>query len=94
MDRSSSGCSPLSPSFVDKEPKLVWRGKLSFAPKLRRALLDVARGTSWGDVKALDWRKKDNFLTMEDHCRYMFIGHVEGISVYPSPALHFAWQAG
>ncbi|KAG2414165.1 hypothetical protein HFD88_003356 [Aspergillus terreus] len=66
------------PKFVDKEPKLVWRGKLRFAPKLRRALLDVARGTSWDDVKALDWRKKDNFLTMEDRCRYMFIRHVEG----------------
>ncbi|GIJ99545.1 hypothetical protein Aspvir_001679 [Aspergillus viridinutans] len=64
--------------FVDKEQKLVWRGKLSFAPKLRRALLDVARGKPWNDVKELDWSKKANFLSMEDHCRYMFIGHVEG----------------
>ncbi|KKK25546.1 hypothetical protein AOCH_001369 [Aspergillus ochraceoroseus] len=64
--------------FTDKEPKLVWRGKLSFAPKLRRALLDVARGKPWSDVKELDWTKKANFLTMEDHCQYMFIGHVEG----------------
>ncbi|GES63690.1 lipopolysaccharide-modifying protein [Aspergillus terreus] len=64
--------------FMDKERKLVWRGKLSFAPKLRRALLDVARGKPWGDVKELEWSNKENFLTMEDHCRYMFIGHVEG----------------
>ncbi|KAE8377189.1 glycosyl transferase family 90-domain-containing protein [Aspergillus bertholletiae] len=64
--------------FADKEQKLVWRGKLSFAPKLRRALLDNARGKPWSDVKELDWRKKANFLSMEDHCRYMFIGHVEG----------------
>ncbi|KAL5363041.1 hypothetical protein BJX96DRAFT_177722 [Aspergillus floccosus] len=33
------------PNFVNKKPELVWRGKLSIAPKLRRALLDVARGT-------------------------------------------------
>ena len=65
--------------FAGKEKKLVWRGKLSFAPKLRRALLDVARGKPWGDVKELDWSKKTNFLSMEDHCRYMFIGHAEGI---------------
>ncbi|KAJ6136724.1 hypothetical protein N7497_012428 [Penicillium chrysogenum] len=64
--------------FADKEQKLVWRGKLSFAPKLRRALLDIARGKPWSDVKELDWSKKANFLSMEDHCRYMFIGHVEG----------------
>ncbi|KAI9367586.1 glycosyl transferase family 90-domain-containing protein [Aspergillus egyptiacus] len=65
-------------NFSDKEPKLVWRGKLSFAPKLRHALLDAARGKPWSDVKELDWGKRANFLTMEDHCRYMFIGHVEG----------------
>jgi hypothetical protein len=65
-------------SWAQKERKLVWRGKLSFAPKTRRALLDIVRGRSWGDVKELDWSRKDNFLSMEDHCRYMFIAHVEG----------------
>ncbi|RJE25449.1 DUF821 domain protein [Aspergillus sclerotialis] len=67
-------------AFSDKERKLVWRGKLSFAPKLRRALLDAARNKSWGDVKELVWNRKTNFLTMEDHCRYMFIAHAEGRS--------------
>ena len=65
-------------TFSDKERKLVWRGKLSFAPKLRRALLDTARNKPWGDVKELVWNRKTNFLTMEDHCRYMFIAYVEG----------------
>ncbi|PLB33876.1 glycosyl transferase family 90-domain-containing protein [Aspergillus candidus] len=65
-------------SFLDKEKKLVWRGKLSFAPKLRRALLDIARNQVWGDVKEVDWSRKANFLPMEEHCRYMFIAHVEG----------------
>ena len=32
-------------------------------------------------MKELDWSKKANFLSMEDHCRYMFIGHVEGTLV-------------
>ena len=64
--------------WAEKLRKLVWRGKLSFAPKMRRALLDAARGTPWGDVKELDWSRKENFLSMEGHCKYMFIAHVEG----------------
>lgn len=64
--------------FGDKQKQLVWRGKLSFAPKLRRALLDTARNQTWSDVKALDWSDKENFMSLEDHCRYMFIAHVEG----------------
>ena len=69
--------------FLEKTKKLVWRGKLSFTPKLQRALLDTARNEEWGDVKELDWSKKANFLSMEDHCKYMFIGHVEGIAILP-----------
>ena len=64
--------------FEKKEPKLVWRGKLSFAPKLRRALLDQARGHEWGDVKEVNWDVRDNYLTLEDHCKYQFIAHAEG----------------
>ena len=33
-----------------KFEKLVWRGKVTMAPKLRRALLDAAKGKSWSDV--------------------------------------------
>jgi hypothetical protein len=65
--------------------RLVWRGKLSFAPKLRRALLEVVRGQIWSDVKELDWRKKDNFISMENHCRWMFIAHVEGMFLFRNP---------
>lgn len=73
IDQKESGL-----AFADKEKKLVWRGKLSFAPKLRRALLEAARDKPWGDVKELVWNRKTNFLSMEDHCRYMFIAHAEG----------------
>ncbi|PGH17670.1 hypothetical protein AJ79_01032 [Helicocarpus griseus UAMH5409] len=67
-------------SWSSKIPKLIWRGKLSFAPKLRRALLEKARNKSWGDVKELIWSEKNHFISMEDHCKYMFIAHLEGRS--------------
>lgn len=67
-------------AFADKQKKLVWRGKLSFAPKLRRTLLDVCRGHEWSDVKQLNWNVRENYLTLEDHCKYQFIAHVEGKS--------------
>ncbi|KAF2212123.1 hypothetical protein CERZMDRAFT_98037 [Cercospora zeae-maydis SCOH1-5] len=67
-------------NFVDKNPQLVWRGKLSFAPKLRRGLLDAARGKEWSDVKEINWDVKQNFLALHEHCKYMFIAHVEGRS--------------
>lgn len=62
----------------EKKPQLVWRGKPSFAPKLRRALMDATRDKDWGDVKQVDWSTGTNVLRMEDHCHYMFIAHVEG----------------
>ncbi|KAJ5182494.1 hypothetical protein N7492_000110 [Penicillium capsulatum] len=66
--------------WEEKQPKLVWRGKPSFAPKLRRALIEAARDKPWGDVKQVDWSTGANVLKMEDHCHYMFIAHVEGRS--------------
>ncbi|KAJ5191895.1 uncharacterized protein N7498_010880 [Penicillium cinerascens] len=64
----------------EKKPQLVWRGKPSFAPKLRRALMEAARNKPWGDVKQVEWSSGTNVLKMEDHCHYMFIAHVEGRS--------------
>lgn len=61
-----------------KKPQLVWRGKPSFAPKLRHALMEAARDEPWGDVKEVHWKTGSNVLRMEDHCQYMFIAHVEG----------------
>ncbi|KAJ5089070.1 hypothetical protein N7532_007754 [Penicillium argentinense] len=63
----------------EKKPQLVWRGKPSFAPKLRRALMEAARDKPWGDVKQVEWSTGTNVLKMEDHCHYMFIAHVEGV---------------
>ncbi|KAJ5664908.1 uncharacterized protein N7477_007356 [Penicillium maclennaniae] len=66
--------------WEEKKPQLVWRGKPSFAPKLRRALMEAARDKPWGDVKQVEWSSGTNVLKMEDHCHYMFIAHVEGRS--------------
>lgn len=73
--------------WPEKKRQLVWRGKPSFAPKLRRALLEAARDKTWGDVKQVDWQEKANIIKMEDHCKYMFIAHVEG--EFPPPASLF-----
>ncbi|KAI9045132.1 uncharacterized protein KD926_009546 [Aspergillus affinis] len=61
----------------EKKPKLVWRRKLSFAAKMRRGLLEAARDQPWDDVKELGWHRRENFMTMEDHCQYRYIAHVE-----------------
>ncbi|CEN60476.1 hypothetical protein ASPCAL02914 [Aspergillus calidoustus] len=73
----------------ERVQKLVWRGKPSFAPKLRRALLDRTRGREWADVQAVDWHRhasegegEGNVLGLGEHCRYGFIAHVEGKPTY------------
>ncbi|KAL4886019.1 glycosyl transferase family 90-domain-containing protein [Aspergillus karnatakaensis] len=66
--------------WEEKQKQLVWRGKPSFAPKLRRALMDATHGQPWADVQPVDWHQRDTFLKMEEHCRYMFIAHIEGRS--------------
>ena len=67
-----------------KIPKLVWRGKPSFNFKLRRALLDAARGKPWSDVRSIQWKSeasmRDDFITAVDQCDYMFLAHTEGRS--------------
>ncbi|KAJ5208393.1 CAZyme family GT90 [Penicillium cf. viridicatum] len=66
--------------WLEKIPQLIWRGKPSFAPKLRRALIEAARDKPWGNIKQLDLNTGFNVLRMEDHCHYMFIAHIEGRS--------------
>lgn len=66
------------PPWTEKKQQLIWRGKPSFAPKLRRSLIEAARNKPWDDVRTVDWNQKTNVISMEDHCKYMFIAHVEG----------------
>lgn len=75
-----------------KMEKLVWRGKITFAPKLRRALLDAAKGKPWSDVGQLKWTDpnfKEQFLGPVDQCNYMFIAHAEGMSDFNNDSYIF-----
>ncbi|KAH0563439.1 hypothetical protein GP486_001991 [Trichoglossum hirsutum] len=65
-------------SFKHKEAKLVWRGNVKTAPRLRGDLLAAASNKPWSDVQPLHWPNPENLLPMEEHCRYMFIAHTEG----------------
>ena len=69
--------------FLDKVPKLVWRGALSVAAgDLRRELLKKSEGQSWSDVREIVWKNetsvKENLISMQDHCDYMFVAQTEG----------------
>ncbi|KAE8356741.1 glycosyl transferase family 90-domain-containing protein [Aspergillus coremiiformis] len=70
--------------FQDKKKQLFWRGTVATNPELRGQLLQATEGKSWADTRALDWGNEEdirsNLLSMEDHCRYMFLAHVEGHS--------------
>ena len=69
-----------------KQRKLIWRGKLSFAPRLRRALIQMAKDKPWSAVRALRWASEESmradFVSSVDQCDYMFIAHTEGLSIF------------
>ena len=81
----------IEQEWKNKEKKLMWRGKLSFAPKLRRALIEVAKNKPWSAVKALRWKSEksmsEDFVSSADQCKYMFIAHTEGKSNLSTSAL-------
>jgi len=70
--------------FLDKVPKLVWRGAMGVGTghDARAGLVEHSKGQMWSDVQTLDWSNKtdiDNkLLSMEDHCGYMFTAQTEG----------------
>ena len=69
--------------FIDKVPKLVWRGALGVAGKdMRDALIKHSEGQGWSDVQTITWKNetdvKEKLISMEDHCNYMFVAQTEG----------------
>lgn len=68
--------------FIDKVPKLIWRGGLHQGEEAREALLQKSEGQSWSDVHAIVWNNQTdvdtNLITMADHCDYMFAAMTEG----------------
>jgi hypothetical protein len=69
--------------FLEKTPKLVWRGSLAVGSHdVRAGLVEHASGQPWSDVQELDWSNATNIntrlLSMQDHCEYMFVAQTEG----------------
>lgn len=70
--------------FDKKIPKLLWRGNIATAPELRQRFVDVTHDKPWASVIPIDWNNnsslRNDFVPIQDHCRYMFLGQVEGRS--------------
>lgn len=66
--------------FGEKIPKVVWRGVKWTNGYVRGHLLDKTKGKEWADVKEMDWESQENFMRMEELCRYAFVVHTEGRS--------------
>lgn len=69
--------------FLDKIPKLVWRGTLDVTGSdVRKALLKESEDQDWSDAKTLDWKNETSvmkdLISMEDHCAYMFAAETGG----------------
>jgi hypothetical protein len=73
--------------FAAKMPKAFWRGAANNA--VRKKLLEVTRAQqdSWAYVKSISWRNRTNLLggsasealPIAEHCKYMYLLHVEGV---------------
>ena len=71
-------------TWKQKTSKLVWRGAV-MGLKTREDLLRVSEGKAWADIKVLDWAKDSkgeshDLITMDQHCRYKYVAHTEGVS--------------
>lgn len=67
--------------WPNKVPKAVWRGTLHYAPAIREKLMDIAKDTTWGDVKVVTLgQNMADYLSLDDHCRFV------------SPALFVYWD--
>lgn len=57
-------------TWEKKIPRAVWRGSPHLNPAIRDKLVETARDTTWGDVKAVSQGERDsNFLTLDAHCK-------------------------
>ena len=68
--------------FEEKVPKLVWRGARLVDD--RGNLLAQSQDKDWADVRSINWEDKEDLekyhLDLAEHCRYMFVAHVAGLS--------------
>lgn len=79
--------------LVDKIPQIFWRGNIDMDEVLRSDLLHAGKGKGWADVGPLVWNDdksmSENYLTIQDHCKYMMLMHTEGqyTAILPFPRL-------
>ncbi|KAL9637137.1 MAG: hypothetical protein Q9164_002390 [Protoblastenia rupestris] len=70
--------------FDQKIKKLVWRGTVFEGHQQREAFIEATNNKTWADVASLNWFDKEsikkNVLSIPDHCKYMFVGHISGSS--------------
>ncbi|KAF2089478.1 hypothetical protein K490DRAFT_8484, partial [Saccharata proteae CBS 121410] len=64
--------------FESKIPALAWRGSTGVNRDLRMSLFKVSEGKPWSDVKEVNWKTRENVLSMQDFCRYQYNAHTEG----------------
>lgn len=48
--------------------------------EVRKKLANLAKAYSWGAIEDVDWRNKATVISMDEHCKYKFLGHVEGFA--------------
>ncbi|KAF2011627.1 hypothetical protein BU24DRAFT_353936 [Aaosphaeria arxii CBS 175.79] len=71
-------------TWADKDPRVVWRGKIKMA-KLREELVSVSAGKDWSDIKPVvinnpkDKNTKD-VMNLRDFCGYKYTVQTEGTS--------------
>lgn len=70
--------------FLDKIPKVVWRGAVDGlgSHDVRAGLVQASKDQTWSDVQTLHWDNKTNIaehlIGMEDHCAYQYVAMTEG----------------
>ena len=64
--------------WSDKIPQLFWKG--AFLNDLRKNLFQKSQDFSWGKIEEVDWRNKETVITMDDHCEYKYLAHLEGFA--------------
>ncbi|CAD6568881.1 MAG: hypothetical protein CYPHOPRED_002921 [Cyphobasidiales sp. Tagirdzhanova-0007] len=68
-----------SSGWSGKQKKLFWKGAMG-QNVLRKELADVISDKSWADIQDMNWSENEarDRKTIDDHCDFKFLGHVEG----------------
>ncbi|KAF3904742.1 hypothetical protein ABW20_dc0101475 [Dactylellina cionopaga] len=59
-----------------KIPKLFWKGALLV--EIRKSFFELAKNWDWAQVEEIDWKNKDTVMTMDAHCGFKYLVHLEG----------------